>query len=243
MTPNPSNIAGRLHPRLLITAGPTHEIIDAVRYLGNRSSGRLGIALATEAVSAGWHTTLLLGPISSAVPAPGSDSRLSVVRFLSCSDLQSLLREHAPKADVLVMAAAVADYRPRPNSMLSEGKFRRTNMPLSLELEPTPDLLAEVAANRRPEQMMVGFALEPRAELLASAKAKLERKKIDLVVGNPLETMDSDTIEAVVLGRDGSETRTPGLMTKTAFAPWLLSIIEKRMEHPAAAHLGRAGAA
>ncbi len=127
------------------------------------------------------------------------------------------------------MAAAVADYRPRPQAILSEGKFRRSNAPLTLELEPTPDLLAEVAASRRADQLMVGFALEPRAELLESARAKLHRKKIDLVVGNPLETMDSETIEATVLDRSGGETRTPGLMSKADFAPWLLSIIEARL--------------
>jgi len=219
---------------LLITAGPTHEPIDAVRYLGNRSSGKLGIALATAAAARGWRTTLLLGPASTPAPIPGSDSRLAVLRFLSCSDLRSLLTEHAPRADVLVMAAAVADYRPRPNAMLSGGKFRRTDAAITLELEPTPDLLAEVASKRRPEQLMVGFALEPRADLLASSKAKLERKKIDLVVGNPLETMDSDTIEAVVLGKDGSQTPTPGLMSKHDFAPWLLAMIESRLDVNAA---------
>lgn len=220
--------SGGQPPHLLITAGPTHEPIDAVRYIGNRSSGRLGIALAQEAARRGWITTLLLGPVSSTVPQPGADSRLSILRFLSCSDLQSLLREHVPKADVLVMAAAVADYRPRPNAMLSGGKFRRSNLPLNLELEPTPDLLAEVAASRRPEQLMVGFALEPRNDLVASARAKLERKRIDMVVGNPLETMDSETIEAVVFSSDGSESKTPGLITKAAFAPWLLTLIESR---------------
>jgi phosphopantothenoylcysteine decarboxylase/phosphopantothenate--cysteine ligase len=108
------------------------------------------------------------------------------------------------------------------------GKFRRKNEKLTLELEPTPDLLAQVAATRRPEQLMVGFALEPREELMASARAKLERKKIDLVVGNPLETMDGEMIEAVVLGRDGTETRTKGAIDKVAFAGWLMDLIEKR---------------
>jgi len=126
------------------------------------------------------------------------------------------------------MAAAVADYRPKVDPAFFGGKFRRKNEKLTLELEPTPDLLAQVAANRKPEQLLVGFALEPREELLASARQKLERKRIDMVVGNPLETMDGETIEAIVLGRDGEETRTGGVLSKTEFAPWLMTIIEQR---------------
>jgi phosphopantothenoylcysteine decarboxylase / phosphopantothenate---cysteine ligase len=210
--------------RLLITAGPTHEPIDAVRFLGNRSSGRLGVALADEAARRGWDVVLLLGP----APRTPSDSRVRVRRFRTATDLQGLLAEETPGCDVLVMAAAVADYRPKVDPAFFGGKFRRKSENLHLELEPTPDLLAQVAASRRPEQFMVGFALEPREELLASARAKLERKKIDMVVGNPLETMDGETIEAVVLGRDGTEVRTPGALTKVAFAPWLMDLVEKR---------------
>ena len=97
-----------------------------------------------------------------------------------------------------------------------------------MKLEPTPDLLAEVAKSRRPDQLMVGFALEPREELLASAREKLERKMVDLVVANPLETMDSQTIEAIVIGREGFEARTQGAISKEAFAPWLMELIESR---------------
>src|SRR5262245_55498974 len=92
--------------RLLITAGPTHEPIDAVRFLGNRSSGRLGVALADEAAGRGWTVTLLLGPVSRTP----SDSRVRVVRFRTCTDLEGLLAEAAAGCDVLIMAAAVADY-------------------------------------------------------------------------------------------------------------------------------------
>lgn len=214
------------HPRrMLITAGPTHEPIDAVRFIGNRSSGRMGVALAGEAARRGWSVTLLLGP---ATVTP-HDTGAEVVRFRTCEDLRGLLRRHAPDADVLVMAAAVADFRPKVDPSQFTGKFRRTDQALSLTLEPTPDLLAEVAANRRPGQTLVGFALEPREDLLASAAAKLQRKRVDMVVANPLETMDSDQIEAIVLHADRSEDRTPGRMPKTDFAPWLLGIIEGRV--------------
>jgi phosphopantothenoylcysteine decarboxylase/phosphopantothenate--cysteine ligase len=217
---------------MLITAGPTHEPIDAVRFIGNRSSGRLGSALASEAAARGWDVTLLMGPVgvpTTATPDQSTsiDSKISMFRFRTAADLQGLLREHVAGADVLVMAAAVADFRPKDGSKFG-GKFRRKDAELVLTLEPTPDLLAEVASSRRPEQLMVGFALEPREEMMTSAREKLERKKVDLVVANPLETMDSETIEAVVIGRDGFEQRTVGTVSKAAFAPWLLDLIETR---------------
>lgn len=219
----PSNTRGRL----LITAGPTHEPIDAVRFIGNRSSGRMGLALARAASRLGWRVTLLLGPIPSQPPVMDG---VDTIRFRTCADLQHLLAQHAPAADVLVMAAAVADYRPRPNPALAHGKFRRTQEPLVLELESTPDLLAEVSRTRTPGQLFVGFALEPRADLLASAQSKLRRKKVDLVVANPLETMDSDVVEAIVLGADGSRTDTPGKLSKSDFASWLMAILERLFE-------------
>lgn len=212
--------------RLLLTAGPTHEPIDAVRFLGNRSSGRMGVALADAAAAAGWDVTLLLGPVATRP----TNASVVVRPFTTCDDLRTLLRECAPAADVLIMAAAVADYRPKPNPAMSGGKFRRTSAAMSLELEPTPDLLAEVAASRRPDQLFIGFALEPRAELLESARAKLVRKKVDLVVANPLETMDSPSVEATVLTADGSRIDTPGIMPKTEFAGWLMGVIEQRFD-------------
>lgn len=207
---------------MLITAGPTHEPIDGVRFIGNRSSGRMGSSLAIEAACRGWKVTLLLGP-ATVVP---TDTGVRVVRFRTCADLQGLLREHVPDSDVLVMAAAVADYRPKVDPSLFNGKFRRTSHNLTLELEPTPDLLAEVAMTRRAAQFMVGFALEPRAEMLESARSKLHRKKVDLVVANPLETMDSENIEAVLVSKAAPDVPTPEKMTKAKFAAWLMNVIE-----------------
>lgn len=207
---------------LLITAGPTFEPIDSVRYLGNRSSGRMGVALADEAARRGWVVRLLLGPVA----VQPTDARVQVDRFRTVSDLQALLRLHAPACRVLIMAAAVSDFRPKPNPAMSGGKFRRTSDNFTLELEPTPDLLAEVGSNRRPGQLLVGFALEPRAELLASARAKIERKKIDLCVANPLETMDSRDVEALLVFRDGAVEQPEGKLPKTDFAAWLLRRLE-----------------
>ena len=208
--------------RLLITAGPTHEPIDAVRFIGNRSSGRLGVSLAESAVRQSWHVRLLLGPTC----VNAEDSRVEVVRFRTCADLEAALATHAPWCDVLVMAAAVADYRPATTPEMLAGKRRRTGDKMVLELEPTPDLLAGVSRNRRPDQTFVGFALEPRAEMLDSARSKLARKSLDMIVANPLETMDAPTIEATVLTSDGTSRSTDGSLPKSDFGPWLLSIIE-----------------
>jgi phosphopantothenoylcysteine decarboxylase/phosphopantothenate--cysteine ligase len=210
---------------MLITAGPTHEPIDAVRFIGNRSSGRMGLALARAASSGGWQVTLLLGPVGGEHDVEGVRLR----RFRTCEDLRGLLREECPACDVLVMAAAVADYRPKVDPAFLGGKFRRQDQKLVLELEPTPDLLAEVAAYRRDDQLFVGFALEPRQELEASARLKMERKRVDLVVGNPLETMDSPSIEAMVLSRDGSVRHTPGVVPKADFARWLVGVIGEEL--------------
>lgn len=233
--PNPTNSGRSGEGRtLLITAGPTQEPIDAVRFLGNRSSGRLGVALADAAADLGWNVRLLLGP----VPTDVKDSRVAVRRFRTCEDLDGLLKEEAPRADVVVMAAAVADYRPKPNPAMSGGKFRRTSAPLTLELEPTPDLLAGVSSRRKPGQFLVGFALEPRSDLIESAKSKLERKGVDLVVANPLETMDSDQIEAILIARVGPMVHSPGgegvKMEKRAFVRWLLQDVSDRLAAGAA---------
>ncbi|MGD9689420.1 MAG: phosphopantothenoylcysteine decarboxylase [Phycisphaerales bacterium] len=220
---------------MLITAGPTHEPIDRVRFIGNRSSGRVGIALAEAAAAAGWQVTLLLGPTSRLC----SDSRVHVERFQSTSDLQALLAHHFPITDVLIMAAAVADYRPLTSAAASEadGKLRRLGEggkasgdssgkgSLTIHLESTPDLLAGCARSRRPAQVLVGFALEPRSRLLESARAKLARKDVDMIVANPLESMEGETIEATLVARDGREARTPGTISKVEFAHWLLGQI------------------
>jgi len=214
-------------PRLLITAGPTHEPIDAVRFIGNRSSGRLGLALASAAADRGWPVTLALGPATLSC----TDTRVQLLRFRTAADLAAILAHETPKCDVLVMAAAVADYRPKldPEMNAEQSKLRRTEQKLVLELEPTPDLLATVAKSRRPGQLIVGFALEPRERLLASAREKLARKSIDLIVANPLETMNAETIEAHLLSRDGRHDSTPGAIEKTEFALWLLAKIEAHL--------------
>ncbi len=216
---------------MLITAGPTQEPIDDVRFIGNRSSGRLGIALALEACARGHNVTLLLGPVPAMEPdefgrsLTGIRTHGKVVRFRTAKDLEGALAAHAPNAEVIIMSAAVADYRPKTGP--AQGKIRRTGASLTIELESTPDLLAGLGRNRRDGQLLVGFALGPQERLLASAREKLERKAIDLIVANPLETMESAEIEARVLGRRGEDFATTGRISKAEFAPWLLEIIER----------------
>src|SRR5688572_11381267 len=173
-------------PKVLITAGPTHEPIDQVRYVGNRSSGRMGIALAQAAIARGWPTTLALGPTEL---QPPNGSHLRTIRFQTAAQLEALLREQWPTHDVLLMAAAVADYRPAiPAGSL---KIKRGERPLTIELEPTPDLLLGLAEINRPGQLIIGFALEPQERLLESARRKLQSKRLHAIVANPLETMGS----------------------------------------------------
>ncbi|MHC4976841.1 MAG: phosphopantothenoylcysteine decarboxylase domain-containing protein [Planctomycetota bacterium] len=189
-------------PRLLVTGGPTHEPIDDVRYIANRSSGRMSIAVCEEALSRGWTTTLLLGPTS--IPTP-HDTKLALHRFRTSKELEILLARHAPECDVLIMGAAVADYRPvradeRP-------KIPRDPEGMTLELEPVPDLLSDVASRKRENQLFVGFALEERANMVARARKKLTTKHLDLIVANPLETMDSDQIEALLIGHSEDDEK------------------------------------
>jgi phosphopantothenoylcysteine decarboxylase/phosphopantothenate--cysteine ligase len=227
---------------MLVTAGPTHEPIDAVRYIGNRSSGRTGLAIANAAAERGLPTTLLLGPIDYASLREGlpQDSHVRVIRFQTTSDLERLLHGEWPNHDVLVMAAAVADYRPKRRgdgvADAPAGKLRRRDVGLTLELESTPDLLAGLAGMTRPDQCVIGFALEPREALLDTAIEKMSRKHLDAIVANPLETMGSDVIEAIVLLRDGRQWNlTPhGPAAKNAFAAALVDrILATRREVPA----------
>lgn len=208
--------------KLLITAGPTREPIDAVRYISNRSSGRMGIALANAAATneAITYVTLLAGP-GVAVNELANPS-VAVLRFETTADLQALLHEHCPTHDVLIMAAAVADYRP---TQTHDGKLpRQSNGSLQLTLEPTPDLVAETVAMKRANQRVIAFALEEPAQLETRASEKLKRKGVDAIVANPLKTMDADTIEAIWLDAKGGRDE-PGAMAKGAFAMWLIEKI------------------
>ena len=215
------DLAGR---SVLVSAGGTREDIDPVRYLGNRSSGRQGYALAATAAARGARVTLVAA--NTELPDPAG---VRVVRVASARDLRGAMLAEAAEADAIVMAAAVADFRP---ARASESKIKKTGAaPEPIALVENPDVLRELAATRpRPGQVIVGFAAET-GDLLANGRAKLAAKGCDLLVvnqvGNGLAFGTTDN-EAVVLGADGSETKIPR-GPKEALADVVWDLVGSRM--------------
>jgi phosphopantothenoylcysteine decarboxylase/phosphopantothenate--cysteine ligase len=203
--------------RILITAGPTREPLDAVRVLTNRSSGQLGIAVASEAMNRGHDTTLLLG---HGADMPPQSLEGYCQRFDSTNDLCELLQDAFPRTDLLIMAAAVADFI--PEQAPPGTKRSRHDGPINVTLHPAPDLVASLAKTKRPDQAIVGFALEPAATLRERATAKLSKKGLDAIVANPLDTMESTHITATLIWADGHTDTAPPDLPKKAFASWLL---------------------
>jgi phosphopantothenoylcysteine decarboxylase/phosphopantothenate--cysteine ligase len=190
-------LAGR---RVLITAGPTYEPIDPVRFVGNRSSGKMGIAIAGEALARGATVTLVLGPGTIAPPA-GAE----VIRVDTAEEMRAAVRA-AADADVIVMAAAVADFRPK---VAADRKLKKEHGVPELVFEPTPDILRELAAVRRPGQVLVGFAAETD-DVVAAGRDKLARKGLDLLVANavgrPATGFGADTNDAAIIAASGRDT-------------------------------------
>jgi phosphopantothenoylcysteine decarboxylase / phosphopantothenate---cysteine ligase len=187
---------------ILIGAGRTEEPLDPVRVLTNRSSGRMGVALAEAARDRGATVTLVAGPMS--VDAPDG---VSVTPVTTAAEMASAMKAAARTAHVVVMAAAVADFRPR---RVASEKLKRAAGPLALELEPNPDVLAGLTAARRAGQRFVGFALET-SRGLARARAKLRAKRLDLIVLNsPREGLGGDTNRVTLVDARGAE-RLPTL--------------------------------
>ena len=214
------SLAGR---RVVVTAGPTREPIDPVRVVSNRSSGRMGYRVAEAAWERGAEVVLISGP--TALPAPiGVTLRL----IDSTRDLEAAVRAELPAADVLVMAAAPADYRP---SSPSESKRPRIEGALAIPMEPTADILGATKDHRKKGSVMVGFALET-GDALAKGLAKLERKDLDLIVVNdalePGAGFEKDTNRVALLGRDGSRRILP-LQSKREVAEAILDQVEKSL--------------
>lgn len=217
---HPRDLAGR---RVLVSAGGTREPLDPVRFLGNRSSGRQGHALAEAAAARGAAVTLVT---SSSLPSPpGVDD---VVRFATAAELEACLLEAVPDADVVVMAAAVADFRPRT---MSAEKLHRAAGVVSLELEPTPDILAALAGRRRPGQLFVGFAAETAAAA-AGAQEKLVAKGVDLVVANDVTEegagFEVETNHVVIVSRAGVVSEV-GPAPKRVVAHAVLDVIARHL--------------
>ena len=179
--------------RVIVTAGPTREYIDSVRFISNASSGKMGYACAAAAVAAGCEVTLLTGPVCLAPPAG-----CEVVRFESVGELQQALDERFDACDGLIMAAAVGDFTVEPRA----GKIPRAAGPVDITLTPTPDVLAGLGGRRRADQVLVAFAVETgRRE--EKAQAELAAKNCDYVVVNTPAAMGADESEACILSPGG----------------------------------------
>ena len=207
--------------RVLVTAGGTREPIDAVRFIGNRSSGRMGLALAERAASRGADVTLVAANVS--LPTPAGARRIDVE---TAAELATAMGDAFPSCHVLLMAAAVADFRP---ARAEEGKIAREGSGgLELRLEQTEDVLAELGRSRTKEQTLVGFAAEHGGDAIERARAKLDRKGIDAIVFNDVSRadigFDSELNEAIVVERDG-EHRI-GLAQKEEVADAILDRVE-----------------
>lgn len=189
---------------ILITAGPTREHLDDVRYLSNGSSGRMGCALAAAALDAGHAATLVLGPVC--VDPPGA---AVVIPVTSALEMQAAAEQAFAAADVAIAAAAVADYRP---AVRTAGKPPRTAGKIQLELVPNPDIVAALGAAKG-SRVVVGFALEPAAAGLDAAIArgrdKLRRKHLDLIAVNLQDAVGGADSEVVLCFADGREERLP----------------------------------
>ncbi len=204
--------------RVLVTAGPTREALDPVRYLSNRSSGRMGYAIARAAARRGAEVTLVSGP--TALPRPGY---MEIVDVESAQEMFEAVTARAPETDIVIKAAAVADYRP---AQVADNKIKKKDGDLSLPLERTRDILGELGKNKRPGQFLCGFSMETE-KLLENSRAKLRRKNLDLVAANNVKMEGAgfgvDTNVLTLISAEG-EKELP-LMSKDAAADALLDEI------------------
>ena len=204
--------------KFVVTAGPTREPLDPVRYLSNRSSGKMGYAIAAAALEENHKVTLISGPVALAAP-----SGAELVRVTTADEMFEAVVAQLGDCDVLVMCAAVCDYKP---AHYTPQKMKKQRAPFSLPLEPTRDLLASLTSTPH-NCFVVGFAAETQ-DLVANAKRKLTEKNCDLLVANDVSRadlgMDSDDNELLIVFRDGAPKNIPRAK-KTELARMLLKII------------------
>ena len=204
--------------KILVSAGPTYEFIDPVRFIGNHSSGKMGFAIAEEAASRGASVTLITGPVH--LSTPKQVYRKDVV---SAEEMKNAILHYFDDSDVLIMAAAVADYKPK---VVSDEKIKKKNAELSLELVKTDDILKEIVKNKK-QQFVVGFALETNNEQ-ENAKQKLVHKNLDAIVLNSLNDTGAgfghDTNKVTII--TANEEKTYTLKSKKEVAVDILNFIE-----------------
>ncbi len=220
VSPMSGPLVGR---RVLISAGPTQEPLDPVRYLTNHSSGKMGLALAEAALERGAEVTLVLGPTSLAVR---QHPRLSVQRITTALELDGAMQAAAPTHELVIMAAAVADYRPKTSAPQKLKKFNGKRSVQKLELVENPDILAGLGKRRRKGQVLVGFALETENGL-ENARHKLAKKGADVIVLNTVSATTAfgvDTNAVTLVSRSGEPVELP-LATKAEVAAGILDYL------------------
>ena len=207
--------------RLTVTAGPTQEALDPVRYLTNHSTGRMGYAIAREAMLRGAQVTLISGP-TALKPVPG----VKTLPVVSAKEMFEAVKQTLPQTDILIKAAAVADYRP---ATVAEDKLKKSDGAMSIPLERTDDILGWVAQNRHPGLFVCGFSMETR-DMVANSQLKLQKKHLDMIVANNLKVAGAgfgvDTNVVTILTPDGVQELP--LMGKDQVAGRLLDEIIRR---------------
>ena len=208
----PKDLAGK---KILVTAGPTRESIDPVRYITNHSTGKMGYAIAKAAAYRGAEVTLVTGPVALKPPL-----FVNTVPVESAEEMYEAVTAAAEAQDIIIKAAAVADYRP---SQTAEDKIKKADGNMDIALERTKDILGWLGSHRRPGQFLCGFSMETR-DLLANSRAKLEKKNADMIVANSLKTegagFGTDTNLVTLITKEG-QTELPK-MTKEKVADRLL---------------------
>lgn len=206
--------------KVLITAGPTHESIDPVRFIGNRSSGKMGLSIANQCIEMGAHVTLVIGPNHLEIP-----SAIEVVKVESAADMYSACDLRFDDMDVAVLAAAVADFTPK--HVANQKIKKQPHGGLTLELGRTTDIAASLGARKRKNQVIVGFALETNDEL-ANAKQKLKKKNFDFIVLNSMRdkgaTFGHDTNKVTIISAD-NKIREFELKTKDEVAVDIMNLV------------------
>jgi phosphopantothenoylcysteine decarboxylase/phosphopantothenate--cysteine ligase len=209
--------------RCLVTAGPTREHLDPVRFLSNPSSGKMGYALAAAAAAAGWRVDLVSGPVALPVPAA-----VKVRRVVSAAEMLAAVEKLFARCDVLLMCAAVSDFRPQK---VFAHKVKKGHAALVVKFEPTVDILKKVAARKQPGQLVVGFAAETK-NVETSARRKLREKHLDFIIANRVGRagtgFESDSNAVILIARDGTRTAL-GPAPKTKLAQQLIARLSREV--------------
>ena len=204
-----------LQRKILITAGPTREYIDPVRYISNDSTGKMGIALGEAALNLGLKTTIICGPISIATP-----NGAKIIDVISAKDMRSAVLEQYKNHDIIIMCAAVADFSPVRKS---SHKVKKDKSSLEIKLKHNKDILMELGKRKSKSQTLVGFALETE-NLKKNALNKMKNKGCDWIIANDAKTIGKDKSKCYMFDKDGNEYKIPQL-PKTDIAKIIMSYL------------------